>query len=229
MGFEPDSYEEVSRRGTASAGGTLIGNVDEFSVRYARWYVDAYGFLLSIGTTKNDGPSCAAMGLFESDGELSFQVAAASWEAGSPRAGTSARTAEYTFKEVTEVANAAAEISEFNPHIAAPIRWRPEIRTCFPVLSQFVILLTFLWIRKDAVGFIYFFKLFLRVLISGIDVRVVLSSKLPVSITNLLVSSLARKPKCFVIVPERDCHFSTICWSRITSLRRHAPAARYRP
>src|SRR5262249_42258643 len=142
------------------------------------------------------------MGFFERDADLSFQVAAASCEVRSRRAGPSACTSEHTLKEVAEVAKAATDISEFNPHIATPIRWRPEIRSCFPVLSQFVILFTFLRIRKDAVGFIYFFKLFFRVLISGIDVWVELSSELPVSITNLLVSNLARKPKCCVVVSK---------------------------
>src|SRR5262245_65588467 len=101
MGFQPDSYEKVSGRRAAGAGGTLIGNVDEFSIQYACWYVDAYGFLFSIGTTKSNGPSCAAMGLSNRDAEVSFQVAAASCEPGSRRPSTSARTAEHILEEVT--------------------------------------------------------------------------------------------------------------------------------
>src|SRR5262245_24288539 len=133
------------------------------------------------------------MGLFERDAKLSFQVAAARCEARSPRAGPSACAAEHTLKEVTEVAK-AADISEFNPHIATPIRWRPEIRSCFPVLSQFVILFAFLRIRKDAVGFIYFFKLFFRVLIFGIDLRALLLSMLPARLTNRVASNVAGRP-----------------------------------
>src|SRR4030095_15284213 len=123
MGFNPNTYKKVSGRRAAGAGGTLIRNVDEFSVRYARRYVDTYGFLLSIRTTKINGPSCAAIVLFERDAELSFQVAPASWEARSPRPGASARTTEHTLKKFTEVAKATA-IFQFHPLLATPIHWR---------------------------------------------------------------------------------------------------------
>src|SRR5206468_11534841 len=96
--------------------------------------------------------------------------------------------------------------SEINSHIAPPIRWRFEIRSRFPVLAELVILFSFLWIGKDAISLVYFFKFFFCVLISRIHVRVMFPGKLPISTTNLLISSPPRKPKCFVVVPELNRH-----------------------
>src|SRR5262245_54579526 len=145
------------------------------------------------------------MCLLERDTDLGFQVAPARCKPGSLRAGAGARPAEHVLKEVTEVGE-SAEISEINLHIATPTRWRLEICPGLPVRPEFVILFPFLRIRKDTVGFIYFFKLFLGILISRIDVGVVFSSKLPISCANLLVGGLPGEPKCFVVVPELNCH-----------------------
>src|SRR5262249_54183521 len=124
---------------------------------------------------------------------------------GSLRAGAWARPAEHALKEVTEVGE-SAEISEINLHIATPTGWRLEICSGLPVLPEFVVLFPFLRIRKDAVGFIYFFKLVLGILISRMGVGVVFSRKLPISSTNLLISGFSREPECFVVVPELNSH-----------------------
>src|SRR5262249_8926106 len=121
------------------------------------------------------------------------------------RAGAWARPAEHALKEVTEVGE-SAEISEINLHIAAPTGWRLEICPGLPVRPEFVILFPFLRIRKDTVGFIYFFKLFLGILISGMEVGVVFWSNLPISCAILLVGAPRGDPSFFVVAPNLTRH-----------------------
>src|SRR5262245_26265555 len=154
MGFQSDGYEKVARGGARAARRAFIWDMDDLSVRHAGRNVDPYRLLLSIGTTNSNRPGCAAVGLFERNADLGFQIATACRKSGTPPFGAPSCPAEHTFKEVAEVTKSAetAGISEIDPHIAIPIRRWSEICSRFPVLPEGVILFSFLRIRQDAVG-----------------------------------------------------------------------------
>src|SRR5262249_29322568 len=75
-----------------------------------------------------------------------------------------------------------------------------------PVLAELIVLLSFLRVRKDAVGFVYFLEFLFSILIPRIDVGMMLSCQLPVGRANLVFRSLPGHCQCFVVVLELNCH-----------------------
>src|SRR5262245_19539185 len=102
MRFNSDRYKEITWSGAARTRCALVGNADEFSVGNACGNVYAYRLLRSIRAAKHKRLRGAAVGFFERNSNLCFQVTPASCKSGSSSAGSSTSTSKHALEEVAE-------------------------------------------------------------------------------------------------------------------------------
>src|SRR5882724_12003591 len=90
--------------------------------------------------------------------------------------------------------------------LCLPVRRRTKFLALLPIRAQRVVLLAFLGIAQDFVGFVEFLEALLRVgLVLG-DVGMVLQRQLAESAANLLRGRRARHTQNLIVVLECDSH-----------------------
>jgi hypothetical protein len=111
------------------------------------------------------------------------------------------------FKEIAEAAAAkdTAEIIELDIS-PTPTRRRSELRPVLPVCTELIVPFALRRIGQDLVSFVKLFKFVLCDSVAGIDVWMVFSSKLTISLPNLLVSGVTLDAEYFVVILKLDRH-----------------------
>lgn len=113
------------------------------------------------------------------------------------------------FEEVTEVATAKVLSAGPCPFLPLSARRRSEIHSVLPLGAELVVLLPLLRIAQNVIGFIDLFEFLLGCLLLGVgrlQVGMVLSGKLPISVLNVLLGGSPRDSQDLIVIAKFHSH-----------------------
>src|SRR5678815_3554206 len=90
--------------------------------------------------------------------------------------------------------------------IAFPLWRRGELGSTFPVGTQLIVFRALLRVAKHFIGFLDFLELVLRLLVVGVQIRMIFSRQLAVGRLDIFFLRIARYAQSFVVITEFYSH-----------------------